>query len=191
MKKYKAEIRGNTYPVRRDLRRMGFSYYAKAYKWTCILPENEVKKVRSFCDKHDLKLKLSDPAQSRSTAYRGSFFENHPGLYGNGEYYRCVYCGRIFPRSEITVDHLYSVGSASASEKLRKRMLREGIENVNDFDNLVPACRGCNAKKAASTGRWILKGKLGRHEWYWVVRKFLAATLVVAAALIFLKLFLR
>ncbi len=170
---------------------MGFSYYANAYKWTKILPENEVKKVRAFCDRHDLKFKISDPAQSRSTGYRSGFFENHPGLYGNGEYYRCVYCGRIFPRSKITVDHLYSVSSASASDKLRKKMLRDGIENVNDFDNLVPACHNCNAKKAARTGRWVMKGKLGRHEWYWVIRKILAACLVLAVTALIVHFFLN
>ncbi|MBS1960272.1 MAG: HNH endonuclease [Bdellovibrionales bacterium] len=47
----------------------------------------------------------------------------------------CHYCGRKFPPKELTMDHLVPLARGGTSTK----------------NNLVPACKECNAKKKLKT----------------------------------------
>lgn len=49
---------------------------------------------------------------------------------------KCYYCGRVFPPSELTIDHVVPIVRGGRSEK----------------NNLVPACKECNAKKKYQLG---------------------------------------
>lgn len=66
--------------------------------------------------------------------YREDFFKHNDGIkipFKKGTYYRCVGCGQLFTKSEITVDH-----------KIPKR--KGGTDEVW---NLQPMCRSCNSSK--------------------------------------------
>ena len=116
----------------------------------------------------------------RNRSYRESFIRNHePDAFGR---YRCVYCGKLMRREDLTVDHLYPVGEASASIRLQERLKAKGLSGVNDQKNLVAACPCCNRKKGNRMGLWILKGKLGRLTWYWPARKLLRCSAVILLA---------
>lgn len=49
--------------------------------------------------------------------------------------YRCQYCGRVMPRSRLTIDHVIPQS-------------RGGVES---WDNLVAACMDCNVRKGSRT----------------------------------------
>lgn len=70
--------------------------------------------------------------------YRETYFAHNPGVklpFKRGTYYRCVFCGGWFTKSEITVDH-----------KIAKR-----LGGTDDLWNLQPACRPCNSSKRERT----------------------------------------
>ncbi len=48
----------------------------------------------------------------------------------------CYYCGRKFPPNELTMDHVVPIIRGGRSEK----------------NNLVPACKECNARKKHKLG---------------------------------------
>ncbi len=48
----------------------------------------------------------------------------------------CYYCGRKFPPNELTMDHVVPIIRGGRSEK----------------NNLVPACKECNARKKHQLG---------------------------------------
>ncbi len=48
----------------------------------------------------------------------------------------CYYCGKSFPPNELTMDHVVPIIRGGRSEK----------------NNLVPACKECNAKKKHQLG---------------------------------------
>lgn len=104
----------------------------------------------------------------RSTTYRKTFFKNtHPAIANR---YFCTYCGRLLKKKDVTVDHLYPINVAQKSRRLRRKLKRKGITDINDIQNLVPACKKCNSRKGKRMGIWILRGKLGRHKAYWIAR---------------------
>lgn len=56
---------------------------------------------------------------------------------------RCHYCGRAFPPSELTMDHVIPVSRGGKSDR----------------HNVVPCCKECNnAKKAKTEAERILEG---------------------------------
>ncbi|MBE6876714.1 MAG: HNH endonuclease [Ruminococcus sp.] len=66
--------------------------------------------------------------------YRELYFQHHKGkklLFRKGTYYKCVACGKWFPKSEITVDHI-----------IPKR--KGGLDVIS---NLQAMCRSCNSSK--------------------------------------------
>lgn len=67
--------------------------------------------------------------------YRETFFNNTPSIMGK---YRCVNCGRLFPKSQIDVDH-----------RISKR-----YGGTDDLWNLQAMCKHCNRSKRerSSTG---------------------------------------
>ena len=110
----------------------------------------------------------------RSANYRCNFFKANKGLRGHRKHYHCSYCGRIKKKDDITVDHLIPVNKVlkGCHKRFWKMVLRlNGINDINDTRNLVPACRKCNSRKGANTGIWIIRGLIGRHFGFWCIEK--------------------
>ena len=147
------------------------------------LKRRQVEKLKQYCEKKRLSFRIDNEYGRRGGSYRSIFFRTHAPAFGN--YYFCAYCGRLLPENQVTVDHLYPVGTASQDLKVQKKLKRR-ISGINDPDNLVAACRACNQKKGIQTGRWIRRGKIGRHAWYWELRW--AFRFALAAGVVFLIL---
>ncbi len=145
----------------------------------------QVEKLKRYCEKKRLSFRIDNEYGRRGGSYRSIFFQTHAPAFGN--YYFCAYCGRLLPKDRVTVDHLYPVGSASRDLKLQKKLKRH-IRGINDPDNLIAACRACNQKKGTEMGRWIRRGKIGRHAWYWELRW--SFRFALAAGVIFLAVWL-
>ncbi len=168
MKKYGAFLNDCGYNPETHIRTFTGQFSASAYN-----------RLVSFCDRHEIKVKIANDFTTRSLDYRQQFFSaNPPTAFGK---YRCVYCGRKFPKPFIQVDHLYPVDGVQTDLKLMKRLKRRGYGDINDVRNLVPACERCNKAKSNKMGFWIIKGRLGRHKTYWILRKILTASLVVGS----------
>lgn len=110
------------------------------------------------------------------------------------EMYRCAYCGYLFEKKDIEVDHVIPV-KAFKDEKIRQLQKEKGIESPNDLDNLVFACKECNQKKGASVDpEWSKKARFGSKEWNWVRASDLSkhiklALFIVAVYFIWYQLF--
>lgn len=121
----------------------------------------------------------------RSANYRCNFFKANKGLRGHRKHYHCSYCGRIKKKDDITVDHLIPVNKVlkGCHKRFWKMVLRlNGINDINDTRNLVPACRKCNSRKGANTGIWIIRGLIGRHFGFWCIEKPVKWLLIVIFA---------
>lgn len=155
---------------------MGFSWKATSKTggyWEKDCQDNEIKKVERFCRRKRLKVVVYEKHYSRGDHYRKTFFDANHGIFGNGNYYWCAYCGKIISRKKVTVDHIVPVDKVlqgDRKEHYRRMLRRRGITDVNQKKNLVAACWPCNRKKSANTGLWILKGRIGRFGWLWVIR---------------------
>lgn len=60
--------------------------------------------------------------------YREEFFKNTPSIRGK---YKCVSCGKLYPKSQIDVDH-----------RIAKR-----LGGTDDIWNLQAMCKHCNRSK--------------------------------------------
>ena len=134
-----------------------------------------VWEAENIREKH-LRFYTDNEYGRRSRDYRARFFRENPPLPGG--FYFCAYCGIPHGRRRITVDHLYPVAKVSKDPALQKKLRRRGISDLNGPANLVPACHRCNAKKAAQMGVWIRKGRIGRHQWFWLFRWLVRCTVV-------------
>ena len=81
----------------------------------------------------------------RSLTYRKEYFKNNKPV--KDDKYRCVYCGYLYSKKEITIDHLYAVHRAKKSPFVRLLLKLRGYTSINDIRNLVPACDKCNKMK--------------------------------------------
>lgn len=175
---------------RQDLLNAGFyEENDKFYKDNAT--KRQQNRIRQYCRDHHLKFFYDNEYGERSSNYRRLYFQYHePDAKGR---YRCVYCGRKYPKNMITVDHIYPVAQVSKSLKLQKKIKKKGIPSLNSVENLVAACRACNQAKSDKMGKWIRKGRLGQHAWYWTMRKIgfgiLLLLLLIAIACIYLVLF--
>lgn len=140
----------------------------------------KLKIITEYCDRERLKYVINENFSERSTDYRKKFFDNNEPFTKNR--YFCAYCGRLIRKDKVTVDHLYPVGAAKRNVRLQRKLKRRGINNINDIKNLVPACKRCNSSKGKKMGAWIIRGRLGRHPWLWVVRHILRAVILMAVA---------
>ena len=148
------------------------------------LSEREEKSLYRYCRLRNLSIDKLNMDQKRSSDYRKKFFDNNKPTCNHNTKYRCVYCGRKLSPAKVTVDHLYPVDKAMRSDKICKKMRRQGINNVNDVNNLVPACERCNKSKSNHMGKWIIKGKLGQLRWYWPVMNVIRLTLLICLIII-------
>ena len=98
----------------------------------------------------------------RSTDYRRRFLKYNKGVFGGGNFF-CSYCGRLLTPRRMTVDHLIPVNKVKKRGFARTIMKIKGINNISD-----------------KMGIWILRGNIGRHPWFWILKK----SLVLAASII-------
>lgn len=63
--------------------------------------------------------------------YREEWFKHNKSIFGR---YRCVKCGRLFPKDRIEIDH-----------RIPKRK-----GGTDDLWNLQPMCKSCNRSKSAN-----------------------------------------
>lgn len=134
--------------------------------------------IKTILDKYRYKYRCFDNRYERDNKYRKTFFENNRGPY------HCAYCGKKLKASQLEVDHLIPVAKAKTSLGVRTWLQICGIRNVNDPKNLVASCEKCNKKKSDNMGVWVIKGAIGRHKAFWIIRNLLLI------ATIFLGLFL-
>ena len=59
---------------------------------------------------------------------------------------------------------------------MQKFLKKQHLSGINDPKNLVPACRRCNQEKGQKMDGWIRKGRIGRHQWIWLLRHALRIT---------------
>lgn len=61
---------------------------------------------------------------------------------------RCAYCGKEIEYKDMQVDHMHPkcLGHFYESERSREYYNLKG-DNVDNFENLMPACRRCNHYK--------------------------------------------
>ena len=140
----------------------------------------KLRKIRRYCSEEKLRLDISSGFTERSGYYRRKFMATHnPQI---GPFYICAYCGKLLLKKNVTVDHLYPVKEAARDPRVMKKLRRMKIYNVNDQKNLVCACEHCNKKKAAKMGLWVIRGKIGRHTWVWIIRYLVRVGILSAAA---------
>lgn len=168
-------VRGKTYPVRDRLKADGFRWSPHNRWWTTVVGKPEVPALLTRYGRMGLSVSTDEPEYNRSSGYRRMFLQTH-----EGPAFRCVYCGRklrVDSRGpdRLTVDHVIpvqAVNGSPASARNRKLLEREGLQDINDPKNLVPACPACNRKKSdrnsvlwrfrARTGRWVFRSS-GTH----------------------------
>ena len=101
----------------------------------------------------------------RSNNYRKIYMKQHPD-----KTFRCVYCGRVFPRDSITIDHVIPIDASTTSKLMRGWMKVCGYTGADDDSNLVPACYFCNhVKRNSKSVYWSVRAFLGKHITWWVL----------------------
>ncbi len=149
----------------------------------------KLEKLRAYCEQKQLYFRINNAYGKRSGSYRSRFFASHrPVFFG---FYFCAYCGKLLPKSKVSVDHLYPVGSASRDPDMQKFLKKKHLSGINDPKNLVPACRRCNQEKGQKMDGWIRKGRIGRHQWVWLLRHLLriAGIALLTAAAVYVTLY--
>ena len=114
----------------------------------------------------------------RSTDYRRQFLKHNKGIFGGGNFF-CSYCGRLLTPKKMTVDHLIPINKVKRRGLARFFMKIRGIKNINDVNNLIPSCSHCNSRKSDKMGLWIIRGDIGKHNWYWIIKRSVILAIVV------------
>lgn len=151
--------------------------YWNGFFYTGKISLKSYYQIEKICKHNHIKYQLAGDYGQRSTDYRYIFFKNNPPPLFNK--YFCSYCGSLIQKDKITVDHLYPVDAVKKNPILQKKLKKKGYKSVNDVRNLVPACYACNKSKSASLGKWIIKGKIGRYPWIWVIRHFVRISILL------------
>lgn len=164
---------------RKKMKSFGLSYSkAERCYYATITDQKQLQRIERYCFWHNLRFETCDPFSKRSSDYRRVFFQTYPPIFKDK--YFCAYCGRLYQKDKISVDHLYPVAKVRSNTRLKDHLKKMGATSVNDPMNLVPACLRCNQSKGTKTGLWILKGKIGRHQRLWIVRWIVRLALVLA-----------
>ena len=163
------DIKTKNTPYLNDLNCYGFKYNEKEMVWIKdgVKSESFLQDIKRFCKKRSLDYQIIDNNFERNSSYRKDFFEHHKNFKN---YYFCAYCGKIYKKNQITVDHIISISAAKKHKYLRKILKFFGVENINDIKNLTPACSKCNSKKSSDLKGWVIKGFLGKYEKLWIPR---------------------
>ena len=78
---------------------------------------------------------------------------------------KCAYCGKEIEYKEMQVDHIFPQKRKHwLKSDGMKKMENLNFNNINDFENLNPACRRCNHYKRALTLNDFRKLLLSLHE---------------------------
>ena len=141
------------------------------------------RRIKKKADFRKIKCRYYNKKWSRSDDYRKKFFEayNPP--------FRCRYCNKALEEHELTVDHIVPVYQAKTNQKARNWLMIQGLQDVNDVNNLVPSCYKCNQRKGSKMGIWVLRGILGKYPWYWKVKKIMYAVLIAITIYLFYWLY--
>ncbi len=147
----------------------GFKY--KAYKGGAWYEKDnctadEVRRLR----KKDYGVSAVPMKYSRSDDYRKAFFKATAGEYCYGfdaEGRRCPYCGKVYPLTQIEVDHIIPI-KAFRDGSMIEFAKKHGIDEANSPYNLCSACIDCNRKKGASKSKlWFYRARIGSNEKIW------------------------
>ena len=130
--------------------------------------KKELRRLKRYCRRRLLLLRVSDDRMERSSTYRTEFFRSHKGLWGR---YFCAYCGRPMKREQLVVDHIIPVYLAGHSRRYEKLLTMQGMNTVNHPRNLTASCPRCNLRKSCSGGSWVLRGYLGRSPFRVLLRE--------------------
>ena len=85
---------------------------------------------------------------------------------------RCAYCGREITMKSMQVDHRLPKSIYEAPATMG---LIDGLDSIDDFDNLMPSCRRCNQYKSTMSVEAFRKQietipqKLGKREFIYKV----------------------
>lgn len=179
MKQYSTSLKINLppgkYHLKKDLIKAGL-YEDTSGIFIGKISTRKAVKIQKICDREYVRIDYTDTRWFRNDKYRKEFFAHNKPIIKDS--YFCAYCGKILTRKNITVDHLYPIDKARSDIKLQKKLLKRGITNINNADNLVPACMDCNKKKGTSIDGWIFRGQLGRHKIYWIIRKVINTIII-------------
>lgn len=167
---------------------MGFEHKSSD-RWQKNCSDEEIEYLKHYCRKKQLEITVFEKNFSRASNYREKFFSFNHGIFNHEKYYRCVYCGHIKKKKNITVDHLIPVqkvlkGRLKGAHRTFLRLQR--INDVNDVKNLVAACKHCNSRKGTKTGLWFIRGYLGKHTSYWVIVRLIELVIVITLIYFFI-----
>lgn len=132
---------------------------------------HKLRALQNYCYHHKLRFQINNSFGKRSSNYRQEFFIHYPP-YKKDKYF-CSYCGKVISKNNLTVDHLYPVHIVNKSSYYQAKLMAMGALSVNDYKNLVPACKKCNSKKSSKIQGWVWRGKIGRIQSLWPIRKFI------------------
>lgn len=132
-----------------------------------------------------IRFRVYEKRWERSSNYRKMFFEHNQAPY------RCRYCNKKIARNSMEIDHIIPVAKAKSSANARMLLYIQGISEVNDIRNLAPSCKKCNSKKSDKIGLWWIKGMLGKHKTYWILRKLILLCVFIFLLLYLCQLFLK
>jgi hypothetical protein len=178
----------STYDYRRILFEDEFKLIRKAYGKSYFekkLEEDVAEESKYKYEELGLYVELIPEEYLRNSNYRELFFKTYPQ-----EKYQCVYCGRVFPKDKITVDHVFPVDKANTPQG-QCYIRKNGLIGINDIKNLVPSCRHCNSKKRTKTGLWLLRAKLGQKDIYWIIIYILKGSFITLSVLLLGYLLLK
>ena len=126
--------------------------------------------------KKGIDSKVYKKQYSRSSSYRNKFFIET----NNKKSYRCVYCGKTFPRKRITVDHIVPVSLTKRSKLARLLLKIRGCSGVNDIKNLVPSCNSCNNNKSDELNlKYMFLSRVGNYHFYWIIRLIVQISILI------------
>lgn len=161
---------------RKKLNKLGLRWESDAFYGSVRYPRYQM--IRDYCRKNGLSVMIDGNYATRSSTYRKMFFKDHKPQIG--PYYICSYCGTLLKPEDVTVDHLYPIKRAREDLSIQRKLRKMGITDINDTRNLVASCSKCNAHKAARTGLWIARGRIGQNVPLWILRKILRAGMFLA-----------
>lgn len=171
----------NTYKYRRKLYKFGLRY--ENGKWRLKTSNKTVEnEIACFCQRKHLHYECIDDKYVRSTDYRKNFLNSYDKK--DGKYYRCAYCGKKLTDQTMTVDHIIPIDKVQHNVYYRKLMGLFKVNNVNDINNLAPACERCNKRKGRKLKGYLFNGITGRTYKGVVIRRVVKAILLFSFLII-------
>lgn len=165
------------YPRRRKTS-PGSEYSLHNGYWIYTGESGDIRRRERALRRHGYGTLVYPAKYGRSDRYRRIFFAHTAPTRGNR--YHCVYCGRLYPKSKITVDHVVPVYILKRSRRMQRRFSKYGSD---DPSNLVAACWKCNLKKGTRSGLlWRIRASFGRHYLYFVFRRIFFLSMCAWAA---------